>query len=239
MLSGVCAAATPQTPHVAASIAALLPLPVGAAEICGGGDPATIMDEEWPALAAASPKRVAEFAAGRACARLALQQLGVGPHTPLPVGAQRAPSWPPGIAGSISHAQGACAAVAVPVGTCMAVGIDIECIDAVTPDVWPMLCTPREADWLQRLPRIWRTRAAALLFSAKEAYFKCQFPLFGDWLEFSEVEVRIDAHSLAGGRFTIARRIAAQRARVAALRCVGRYAFAAGLVRCGVVLLRK
>src|SRR5437763_335927 len=64
--------------------------------------------EERACIARAVPKRRAEFATGRVCARQALERLGVavGPLLPHP---DRSPAWPPGIVGSISHTDGYCA----------------------------------------------------------------------------------------------------------------------------------
>ncbi len=63
----------------------------------------------------ASPKRVAEFALGRATARAALRELGAWPEGAPPPSILRrehAPLWPPGIVGSLAHSHGAAVAAA-------------------------------------------------------------------------------------------------------------------------------
>jgi 4'-phosphopantetheinyl transferase EntD len=40
------------------------------------------------------------------------------------------------------------------------------------------------------------------LFTAKEAFYKCQYPLVGEWLDFHDVIIAVDAWSGRGGTFT-------------------------------------
>src|SRR5215469_3139377 len=91
------------------TIAGLFGVPVAAFEAQGPVDPRVLAPEEAAHVARAVPKRVGEFAAGRACARRALEQLGV-PDFVLRVGPHREPIWPVGMAGSITHTAGFCAA---------------------------------------------------------------------------------------------------------------------------------
>src|SRR5215469_16812348 len=79
----------------------------------GGGGALPLRPAEAAIVARAVEKRRAEFATGRACAHAALDAWGA-PDAPLLPGPDRAPLWPDGFVGSISHARGACAAVAAP-----------------------------------------------------------------------------------------------------------------------------
>src|SRR5580704_7182950 len=65
---------------------------------------------EVQSLGGAVEKRRREFITGRACARGALAQLGMGPVA-IPSGERGEPCWPVGIVGSITHCAGyrACA----------------------------------------------------------------------------------------------------------------------------------
>jgi 4'-phosphopantetheinyl transferase EntD len=65
---------------------------------------AALFPEESAYLAIAVPKPRAEFGTARICARKALTQLGVAAW-PLVPGPHRAPTSPPGVVGSISHAH--------------------------------------------------------------------------------------------------------------------------------------
>src|SRR5438876_615194 len=74
-------------------------------------DTSWLFGEERALVAGASPVRRREFTAGRVCARDALQQLG-GPRCAILRDPSRAPIWPEGFVGSISHAAGYCVAAA-------------------------------------------------------------------------------------------------------------------------------
>lgn len=78
------------------------------------------------ALRQAPPRRKAEFLAGRRCASAALQAAGFDAVAALPIGPRRAPLWPAGFTGSISHGGGLAIAVAAPLGVVSAVGIDVQ-----------------------------------------------------------------------------------------------------------------
>ena len=76
-------------------------------------------------------------------------------------------------------------------------GIDIETIGRVEPKLWPTLFTEREAGYFRSLPPS-EWRSTTLFFSAKESFYKCQYPLTQSWVGFQDVEVaRTDEHLLA------------------------------------------
>lgn len=111
--------------------------------------------------------RQREFAAGRAAARAALAAFGV-PAQALPMGADRAPVWPAGVVGSITHTAGACLAVALPSARCRGIGLDLEEDHPLDPDLWEMVLRPEE--------RAGMTGAQAkAVFCAKEAAYKAQY----------------------------------------------------------------
>jgi 4'-phosphopantetheinyl transferase EntD len=142
--------------------------------------------EAWPdeiaALPRAVPQRKAEFAAGRAAARAALAGLGL-PPVALPRMPDRLPLWPPGLRGSIAH----CATVAVACATRapLSPGIDIEPDAPLPPDLVEVIATRREL--AGDLP----PHAGRIVFSAKEAVFKAQFPLARAWLDFPDITVTL------------------------------------------------
>jgi 4'-phosphopantetheinyl transferase EntD len=70
-----------------------------------------------------------------------------------------------------------------------ALGLDTEIAGAVKESLWPSICAEAELSWLGTLPRAERAAAVTLLFSAKEAFYKCQYPLTGDWLNFHDLVV--------------------------------------------------
>jgi 4'-phosphopantetheinyl transferase EntD len=156
---------------------------------------ATLLPAEQPSVARAAPKRVAEFAAGRACARAALVQLGYG-AVALPVGTDRAPRWPNGATGSITHTHGYCAAVAAATNQIRALGLDAEPPDSVKPHLWRRICCPEELAVLLAQEETQAIIAATLIFSAKEAFYKCQYALTGEWLGFTDLSVSIESNRL-------------------------------------------
>jgi len=84
-----------------------------------------LFPEELRSLGRAVDKRRREFTTGRACARAALSQLGIGP-TAIPGGARGQPLWPPGIVGSITHCRGYCACAVARAERVVSLGIDAE-----------------------------------------------------------------------------------------------------------------
>jgi len=172
------------------TIAGLFAEPVTAFEAHGPVDPRVLAPEEAAHVERAVPKRVGEFAAGRACARRALEELGV-PNFVLRVGPEREPLWPEGIAGSITHTAGFCAAVAARTTHHAALGLDAERREAVHRRLWRQIATSEELCWLESLPPEQAGEMATLIFSAKEAFYKCQFALTREWLNFGDVSVSV------------------------------------------------
>jgi 4'-phosphopantetheinyl transferase EntD len=168
-------------------IAELLPREVASAETREPGELGQLPAAEAAIVAGAAPRRVAEFAAGRLCARRALAALG---HVDWPLlrGEDREPLWPAGIVGSITHTEGYYAAVAARAGQLATVGIDAEEHDRLPDGILHRISLPEEAAWIGE-------RAGdgvhwdRLLFCAKEAVFKCWFPLTHRWLEFEGARI--------------------------------------------------
>ena len=175
----------------------LLPHEVVAVEVHGddGSEPAPLYPEEAEVVARAVPKRRREFALVRACARRAMDKLGVPPQPLLP-GERGAPGWPPGLVGSMTHCDGYCAAALARATDLASLGIDAEPHQPLPEGVLDAVSLPTEAARLNRLagrhPEVHWDR---LLFSAKESVYKAWFPLTGQWLDFSEadIEVSVDA----------------------------------------------
>lgn len=201
-----------------AELAALLP--PGIAMAVANALPATaeLLPAEEPAATGMVPRRRTEFALGRHCARLAMQRLGETPAA-VPRGADRAPTWPAGLAGSISHAGDTAAALVARSRDYRAVGLDIETAGPLEPDVMELVLRPREL-------RSADGERAKVLFSIKEAIYKCIHPVVGVYVDFREMEVEIGTD----GTSFRARPVGTHwdPARIAGLR--GRYAIAAGWV---------
>jgi 4'-phosphopantetheinyl transferase EntD len=153
---------------------------------------------ELRAVATAVPARRREFVCGRACAHQALQALGAV-DAPIPMGSARAPVWPSGVVGSISHTRDMAGAVVCRSVDAHALGLDLERTDApMDASVRRLVLTPRETDQLAEL-RSDEQRMAVLMFSAKECVHKVTGPLWGVNLDPQDVEIAID---LVAWRFT-------------------------------------
>ena len=176
----------------------LLPPCVAAYETSQFTHSAFLHPQEIAAVRNAVPKRIEEFAAGRACAHRALAELGCEP-APLPRGADRSPVWPQDIAGSITHTDDYCAAVVAWRREITGIGIDCEIIGRVRDDMLRLICTPAERERLAAMDGGQRTETATIIFSAKEAFFKCQSSACGELPGFQDVEMQL--HS---GEFFVA-----------------------------------
>jgi 4'-phosphopantetheinyl transferase EntD len=164
-------------------IADLLPPAVAAVESIGP-EPAQgpgLFPAEEALVRTAGPRRRAEFAAGRACARTALAALGL-PLAPVVAGRAGEPRWPAGVTGSITHCAGYRACAAARTADVAALGIDAEPDAGLPAGLIESVASPAERAWIAR-------QAAAgpvvcwdrLLFSAKEAVGKLWYPLTGQW----------------------------------------------------------
>lgn len=180
----------------------LLPACVVTAELSGEGDPGWLLDHEWQFLERAAPQRINEFAAGRRCARQAAAQFGILDF-PIGVHDDRRPQWPQFLTGSITHTDGFSAAAVGQRQRVRAIGIDVERLGRVSRDIWNYVFTLAEADWLERLPTAQQAKAATLIFSAKEAFYKCQYELTEQWLEFRDVVVEGVDGNLDAGSFAV------------------------------------
>lgn len=148
-----------------------------------------LLPEEAPAVVKAVKKRRREFTAGRLAARAALQALGV-PPVALPQEEDRTPRWPADVVGSITHTMGRCAAAVAKKGPLIGVGFDIEQALPLKPGMLRHIATPDEQEQLARLPA--GVDWGKVTFSAKEAFYKCYYPLARTFLGFHDVELEID-----------------------------------------------
>jgi 4'-phosphopantetheinyl transferase EntD len=167
----------------------ILPPWVIAVEAHGDMPSVLLHPMEWAVAKKMSAYRRQEFATGRACARAALARLGF-PPLPVPRGPVGAPTWPPGVAGSITHCLGyrACAVTR----EASAVGIDAEPHEALPRVALDFITTEAERIMLEQLelhaPGVHLGR---VLFSAKEAVCKAWWPLARRRLGFTDLEVEL------------------------------------------------
>jgi 4'-phosphopantetheinyl transferase EntD len=164
------------------------------------------LDELFPAervhIAPASRRRQAEFAAARVCARRALARLGIEPG-PLVPHDDRSPRWPEGTVGSISHTRELCIVVAAKSTVVAGIGLDLESPTLPPSDIEDVVCTFSERLWLDQRSAAEgssaeeRRRWVKVIFAAKEAFYKCQYPRTKAFLEFQNVELDLDPSTRA------------------------------------------
>lgn len=139
---------------------------------------------EEEAVRYALNKRRAEFAAGRDAAHAALTLTGCR-SLPVPMGKDRAPIWPKGKVGSISHTDNVCLAVAASSHHAQSIGVDVENLVPIANSYISKVASPEEIDFLGGVPGL----AALRIFSMKEAGFKAQYSLSNKGLDFNEFKV--------------------------------------------------
>lgn len=150
-----------------------------------------LLPEEIACTHKMNGKRLAEFTAGRLLARELLSAMG-RPAQPLLNDEDRAPIWPPGVVGSITHTLGFCGVAVSRAAAIRALGLDVEQATDLKTGLFDRICTQAERTWLEGRPEPERGLLAKLLFSAKECAYKCQYPLTRRFLGFKDVQVDLD-----------------------------------------------
>lgn len=150
-----------------------------------------LFTEEAALVAKAVPKRRAEFATVRRCARLALIRLGL-PPAPILNGPNREPLWPEGVVGSLTHCEDFRAAAVANANEVCTLGIDAEIHEPLPEGAAKLIASRKELIHLRQLagaqPGIAWDR---LLFSAKESIYKAWFPVARSWLDFDQCELML------------------------------------------------
>jgi 4'-phosphopantetheinyl transferase EntD len=173
-------------------IEGILPERVVAVEARHDGTDVRLFPEEEAILGQAVEKRRREFTTARACARTALEGLGL-PAAPILTGERGEPLWPSGVIGSLTHCDGYRACALARSSEMVTVGIDAEPNAALPDGLLTNIARPEELPSLRGLardsPEVHWDR---LLFSAKESVYKAWFPLAKRWLGFEEATIVID-----------------------------------------------
>lgn len=161
-----------------------------------GDATAELLPDEAPLVARAVSKRQREFARGRCCARRALAGLGFDRVSVL-VGENREPLWPEGVVGSITHDNTLCVVAVGHAAEYAGLGVDLEPEGALSLEIAERIWSPAEAERAEDVAAFTAGSAARLVFSAKEAFYKCQFPLTRTYLGFHDVEVALGLETFA------------------------------------------
>ncbi|KAA1184947.1 4'-phosphopantetheinyl transferase family protein [Photorhabdus heterorhabditis] len=140
-------------------------------------------------LAKAVNKRRAEYLAARYCARQLLAQLGQ-PEFNLISGNDRAPIWPQGICGSVSHSAQHAIVLAAPQTNNRLIGVDIETIvnHQNMDEMIKMVLNDRETPFLNHC-HLSPEQMFTLAFSVKESLFKALYPHVKRFFGFEAAEI--------------------------------------------------
>jgi 4'-phosphopantetheinyl transferase EntD len=146
------------------------------------------------------------------------------------------------VVGSITHTSGICAAVVAPSERFLGLGVDVEVADRVKAELRARICTVPELRWLESLPQSRRAAGATLIFAAKEAFYKAQFPLARERLGFQAVDVELTNGgggtdwNGAQGQFLVHGRIPLGIAEWTDLPLAGSYRFFGEFVAAGIAI---
>ncbi|MCG7584764.1 4'-phosphopantetheinyl transferase [Photobacterium sp. OFAV2-7] len=177
------------------------------------------LDVEFPeSLHRAVTKRQAEFIAGRYLAKRCLAALG-GRETQVGIGQHRAPLWPEGMTGSISHSNNHAVCIVQPLEIAeQGIGIDIEqrMSDSTANSVKSTIINDAEYNLIMN-HYVSFAEGLTAVFSAKESLFKALYPQVKAYFDFLDAEVvamgrenltlvlrkRLTANLSAGSAFTV------------------------------------
>lgn len=149
----------------------------------------SIFAEEAAHLTSAAPHRRDEFLTGRMCARIALAQVGAQPCALL-ADAEGVPQYPESYLASITHSRGLAAAAAGSTERLQYLGLDLEKTNRLSPAAIRRILHPDEVDWVGQ-----NQLRASLIFSAKEAFYKAQYPRWRIAANFNDLSFELDAAS--------------------------------------------
>ena len=147
------------------------------------------------ALVNAVVKRKSEFLAGRYCAKRLLKNFGIY-NFQIDIAKGRQPTWPAGYVGSITHSDRLAVAALASTQNYQAIGIDVEPI--IDQESYQQIKTATtsvsEIFLIANTCKNTFLRDFTLIFSLKESFFKAIYPSFGDYFDFSAIEIQHIEH---------------------------------------------
>lgn len=130
-----------------------------------------------------SESRKEEFLTGRTLVYALMNKLNLEKER-INIGDRNEPIFPSGINASISHSKGFIIACATNLN--YEIGIDIEHKNRIKPDLYHKLFNSNETQLMKA-----HSLAPETLFSAKEAFYKMQYPTTKTYLDFLDVELSL------------------------------------------------
>ena len=189
-----------------AFLRSVLPAGFGVAGGPIGARDATVFPAEEAVIARAVARRRAEFRAGRAYAREALDQLGSAPCG-IGRGAGGEPLWPAGYTGSVSHTDDFAVAAVARLSAISAVGLDVEADTPLETSLAAVVCRGDELAAACAAGESEATAAKRILV-AKEAFIKLSYALTSRPVEVIDIRIDFLGVTEAGQSFRATRRSA-------------------------------
>ncbi len=144
--------------------------------------------EEFCVISKAIEKRRYEFSSGRLCVKKALQKVEIDSCI-LKQGINGEPLWPDNVTGTISHSNSwAGAAVAIK-NIVIGIGFDIETVGRINDRMLKKIITDQEKNQLKRKNKQESGEYTALIFSAKEAFYKALSYKYTEALRFKDISI--------------------------------------------------
>ena len=150
-----------------------------------------VFEAETRFVKLAVTSRKNEFSAGRNIARKCLAEFGRSDAV-IPVLESRAPAWPEGFIGSISHSGEIVGAAVCRKSDYQAVGLDIEKSCAVTPELFDFVLSHDDLECIAGVPN---ASLATRVFCCKEAVYKAVSPVANEFLDFADLSIKVNGNS--------------------------------------------
>jgi enterobactin synthetase component D len=134
--------------------------------------------------------RKIQFETGRSCAAQILGELGCRLGK-VDKSADGSPIWPKEFVGSITHADNFVGVAIASAKSVRSIGIDLESVlsDTIAKEI-ELVCLHSSEVALCAAMNFDRTIFNTICFSAKEAFFKCVYPLVGIFFDFHDAEIQ-------------------------------------------------
>ena len=144
-------------------------------------------------LAKAHARRLDEFLAGRYCVHKTFGEFGEATYLPIETLESRAPQWPAGYIGSISHTKGKVWTVLAKSDQVKFIGNDMELImsDKTAQSIKTKIIIESEQyDYNKYNEKIDFRTYITLIFSAKESLYKALYPMVQEFFGFEDAVVK-------------------------------------------------
>jgi 4'-phosphopantetheinyl transferase EntD len=153
--------------------------------------PYALFPEESAQIERAIEKRAREYGVARTLFRGLLPHLGLGPVA-LVNDDKRAPQWPEGVLGTITHTQSYCGVAIASTRDVLGLGLDAERAGPLKQALWKSICTPEELAMLHGMSEDEAGELGKLIFSAKECAYKAQYARSRTFLGFQAMRIDVD-----------------------------------------------